>query len=595
MSETKRLKASPWSICKEYAVQSKKYAYVFFFIVLGSTGIEAANLASPWFLRRLFNTLAGGHPSPEMLPALTHIILTIGAISLAGWTMRRIQSRALMYIEMHVMRDLSVRAFSYLLDHSHSFFTSNFSGSLTHKVSKYARAYEGLLDALLMELYPTTLFVVGAVVILYLQHPILGISLALWTICFVGFQIFAANKRQPLRSARAALDTKMTGTIADAISNQNTIALFAGEEHERHMLQKTAEEWRVATQKSWYADDRIWSVTGLFMVGVNVGLLWVAARYWSLGYITIGDIVLLQTYLLSTINNLLGINRLFRRLYDTFADAGEMISILEQPHEVTDIPGAAKLQAPQGAITIEHLSFSFTKDRPILADLSIAIPAKQKLALVGPSGAGKSTITKLLLRLYDIQDGTIRIDGQDIAQVTQESLRGAIAFVPQEPVLFHRTLMENIRYGKLTASDEEVYAAAKKAHCDEFISKLPEGYSTFVGERGVKLSGGERQRVAIARAILKNAPILILDEATSSLDSESEALIQDALDVLMQDKTVLVIAHRLSTIMQMDRIVVIEQGAVVADGTHDALLAKEGLYKKLWSIQAGGFIKDTTE
>lgn len=241
------------------------------------------------------------------------------------------------------------------------------------------------------------------------------------------------------------------------------------------------------------------------------------------------------------------------------------------------------------------VGFHFERDRSILQGLNLTLHGSEKVALVGPSGAGKSTIVKLLLRLHDVTDGAIEIDGQNIAHVTQDSLRDAIAFVPQEPVLFHRSLMENIRYGKRDATDAEVIEAARKAHCHEFIIGLPEQYDTFVGERGVKLSGGERQRVAIARAILKDAPILILDEATSSLDSESESLIQDSLKILMQDKTVLVIAHRLSTIMNMDRIVVLQDGAVVADGTHAELLEHGGLYQKLWSIQAGGFIVDEEE
>ena len=236
------------------------------------------------------------------------------------------------------------------------------------------------------------------------------------------------------------------------------------------------------------------------------------------------------------------------------------------------------------------LSFDFDSERPILRNLEFHIPGGQKVALVGPSGAGKSTITKLLLRLYDVKSGSIAIDGQNIATVTQESLRNAIGFVPQEPILFHRTLMDNIRYGKRDATDEQVIEAARLAHCHEFISQLPSGYETLVGERGIKLSGGERQRVAIARAILKDAPILILDEATSSLDSESEQYIQEALHILMQGKTVLVIAHRLSTIMNMDRIFVIDKGRVEADGTHEQLLKEDGLYQKLWNIQAGGFI-----
>lgn len=282
-------------------------------------------------------------------------------------------------------------------------------------------------------------------------------------------------------------------------------------------------------------------------------------------------------------------NRELRRFYDSFADAIEMVEILEMPHEISDIPDAKPLKTGDCEITFKNVSFYFNEGRPVLENFNLTIKGKEKLALVGPSGAGKTTVTNLLLRLYDVQRGSIEIDGQNIAAVTQESLRDVIAFVPQEPILFHRTLMENIRYGRREASDEEVFAAAKKAHCHEFISAMPEGYRTFVGERGVRLSGGERQRVAIARAILKGAPILLLDEATSSLDSESEALIQDALHNLMEGKTVVVIAHRLSTIMKMDRIIVIENGKVLAEGSHRELLGKGGLYKKLWSIQAGSF------
>ena len=242
-----------------------------------------------------------------------------------------------------------------------------------------------------------------------------------------------------------------------------------------------------------------------------------------------------------------------------------------------------------GEIAFSNISFDFHKENYVLKDFNLSIKGGERVALVGPSGAGKSTVTKLLLRLYDLSTGSITIDGQDIAAVGQESLRNAISFVPQEPILFHRSLMENIRYGRRDASDAEVVEAAKKANCHDFIDALPEKYDTFVGERGIRLSGGERQRVAIARAILKNSPILVLDEATSSLDSESEALIQDALATLMQGKTVIVIAHRLSTIMKMDRIVVIEDGGIVAEGSHKELLKQGGLYKKLWSIQAGGF------
>jgi ABC-type multidrug transport system fused ATPase/permease subunit len=316
---------------------------------------------------------------------------------------------------------------------------------------------------------------------------------------------------------------------------------------------------------------------------------------WKQGQLTLGDFVLIQSYLLTVFNQLMGIGFNLRRFYDAFSDAGEMLAILQTPHGIRDKRGARHLAVDSGEVWFDDVSFDFRDGAPVLRQFNLTIAGGERIALVGPSGAGKSTVTKLLLRLYDVTGGEIKIDKQDIAAVTQNSLRDAIAFVPQEPILFHRSLMENIRYGWRDATDKQVLEAAKKAHCHEFIERLPQGYDTLVGERGIKLSGGERQRVAIARAILKDAPILVLDEATSSLDSESEALIQDALNVLMEGKTVIVIAHRLSTIMKMDRIIVMEGGAVVAQGTHLQLIRERGLYQKLWSIQAGGFLGSPEE
>jgi ATP-binding cassette subfamily B protein len=281
------------------------------------------------------------------------------------------------------------------------------------------------------------------------------------------------------------------------------------------------------------------------------------------------------------------------KIYERLAEAEEMTRILNMPHQIIDTNKARTLKVNKGEITFEDVSFKYEEGEDVIKNFNLTVKPGQKVALVGLSGSGKSTLTKLLLRLYDVVGGKILVDGRNIAKVTQESLRNNISLVPQDPILFHRSLMENIRYGRFGATDEEVIQAAKLAYCDEFISKLKEGYQSTVGDRGIKLSGGERQRIAIARAILKNSPILILDEATSSLDSESEKYIQKSLDNLMKNKTVLIIAHRLSTIKRADRIVVISNKKIVEDGNHNKLIKiEDGIYKRLWNIQVGGFIKE---
>lgn len=489
------------------------------------------------------------------------------------------------------MADLANDAFKNLMRHGHNFFISNFVGTLTRRVTRYSRSYEAVLDSIALNFLPTAIFAIGSITVLYMRNPWLGIGLFVWVVMFITIQIIMTKWRHPLRIARAAEDSRLTGSLSDTIGNHSAVALFSAEKYEIGSFSAIVESWRSITMRSWNADAWIQAIQHALAIIVEVGLLGGAILLWQRGLLTVGDFVLIQVYILGLIDQVWNIGNTLRRLYDAFADASEMVDIINAPLEILDAPQAQPLIRTTGEIVFDDVSFSFTEDRSVLDHFSLIIRGGEKVALIGSSGAGKSTLTKLLLRLYDLKTGTIRIDSQDISSVTQESLRANISFVPQEPVLFHRTLRENIRYGKLSASDADVVEAAKQAHCHEFVSTLSKGYDTLVGERGVMLSGGERQRVAIARAILKNAPILVLDEATSSLDSESEALIQDALARLMQNKTVIAIAHRLSTIMKMDRIIVIEKGAAVLSGTHAELIAQEGnLYKKLWEIQAGGFI-----
>jgi ATP-binding cassette subfamily B protein len=389
---------------------------------------------------------------------------------------------------------------------------------------------------------------------------------------------------------RSTADSEVGGACADSVSNINTVQLFSGSEFENRRFGEVKERWRKLQRRGWWQGETIFAVQGIFMIAMEIGLLYLGALWWTQGNFTAGDFVFLQSYILMVIHHAWDLTRGFRAIFEATADAKEMTEILKTRHEIRDRIGAHELKVKNGKIDFKKVQFYFQSNRRVLNKFILSIKSKEKVALVGPSGAGKSTVIKLLLRLFDLKGGRILIDGHDIAKVFQDSLRDNIALVPQESILFHRTIMDNIRYGRREATDEEVIEAAKKAHCHEFIKNLSNGYNTYVGERGVKLSGGERQRVAIARAILKNAPILILDEATSSLDSESESLIQEALRELMKNKTVIVIAHRLSTIMQMDRIVVMDQGKVAASGTHNDLLEEDGIYQKLWRIQAGGFI-----
>ncbi len=569
----------------KHIVAYKWYALTSFVCIIF---IQAGSVIAPLFLRQLINTITIGVSPSEVqagIWALTGYSITQGVV----WALWRVEMFSGTQICARVMADLSKEAFAYLMHHSYQFFTNSFAGALTRRVSRYSDAFNKLWDSTIESVLGAVLYTLGIISVLWFEHPILGEALAVSVIFFVSLQWIMSSWQQPLRLQRSEEDSSVTAALADSIANQNNVQLFSGNKYEEKGVGHAINRLLKAYLKTWGFDIWVYGFQGFISTSINVGVLWIAFLLWQQHLLTIGDFVLIQAYIIGLFNNIWGLSREFRNINTALADAGEMVYIMQQPHEIQDTKGAKAISISDRVIDFNNVSFSFN-NRSVVDHLSLNIPGGQKLALAGASGAGKTTITKLLLRLYDVDSGVITIDGQNIAKVTQDSLRNAIAFVPQEPILFHRTLMENIRYGRREATDEEVIEAAKKAHCHEFISQLPLGYNTFVGERGIKLSGGERQRVAIARAILKDAPILVLDEATSSLDSQSEAYIQEALEVLMQGKTVIVIAHRLSTIMKMDRIVVLEGGRVVADGTHEELLAQEGLYKKLWSIQAGGFI-----
>jgi ABC-type multidrug transport system fused ATPase/permease subunit len=443
---------------------------------------------------------------------------------------------------------------------------------------------------------PLGIKIVGVGVVLFMFKPIVAAVMLGWAFLFILFNYSVSLWKLKYDIKVAEADSRTTGILADDITNHHSIQLFTKTRQESAYFKEVTFAQAAAHKKSLDISAFVEAGQAGLIFLIEFFIFYLAIGYWEANVITVGFFVLLQAYILGLAHRLWEFSRVVRDIYESYADAKEMVEIMKLPHEIQDRRGASKLTVPKGIIELKNITFSFNKTREVLKGFDLTIASGEKIALVGPSGAGKSTIVKLLLRLHEPDEGVIAVDGTDIKRVTLDSLRKNIALVPQDTLLFHRTLLENIRYGREDATDDEVRRAAKLAHCDEFVDNLPRGFDTYVGERGIKLSGGERQRVAIARAILKNAPILVLDEATSSLDSHSEMLIQDALDTLMKGKTVVVIAHRLSTIRKMDRIVVINEGDIVEMGSHDELLAKEdGLYNRLWNLQAGGFIKDADE
>lgn len=569
-----------------------KYTPIYIGILLGIILAKVVDVIVPIYYKEFFDILAGEIEVENVESALIGVITAVLVLHLISWALWRAALFANTWFQTRVMTDVVQTGHSYLLKHSYRFFSNQFTGSLVRKVNRLARAFESLADEIQFKFLGIAVIAIGNLLVLWSRSSLLGITLLVWIILYLVVNIWFASWKTKYDYEKSKLDSKATGVLADAITNAVTVKLFTGWTFEKGLYKEVTEKLRKLRRFTWNLGELMDAIQGFMMLVIEFVMMYFAIQLYQEGQLTIGDFALIQGYLIGFFMVLWDIGRSVRRVYEALADADEMVEILNAPHEVQDVKNAKILDVETGRIEFKNVYFSFNKTRRVLRGLNLEIKPSEKIALVGPSGAGKSTITKLLFRFYDVERGKVYIGNQNIAKVTQESLRENIALVPQEPILFHRTILENIRYGRREATDEEVIEAAKKARADQFIQDLPEGYETYVGERGVKLSGGERQRVAIARAILKNAPILVLDEATSSLDSESEALIQDALEELMRDKTTIVIAHRLSTIMKMDRIIVVEKGQVVDMGTHKQLLRKkDGIYKKLWEIQAGGFIK----
>jgi len=584
------MQANTKKTLKIYLQHSKRHWPSFTVGILSVVGGSAVNAITPIYFKKFFDVLSlGGSTAAD---ALIRVLILIAFLEFGQWLFWRVSGFAMSIFEARTLADLADTCFAYLHKHSFTYFNNNFVGSLVKRVNWFVRAFEDITDHAVYELLSLLVNLVIILVVLCLKNIYLGLGLLVWCVIFSFVNWKFTKYKLQFDNRRNEMESAATGFLADTITNNSTVKLFCGYGREvKNYAGQNANLTKIR-KHTWFLQNYFEAIMTFMVIALEIAMFYGAILLWQAGRATIGDFVLIQSYLVFIFIRIWSYGKIIQSMYTRLSDAEEMTVILNTPHEIQDKPKAKELKVTDGKIEFVNVGFSYNQTRSILEKFNLEIAPREKVALVGPSGAGKTTIVKLILRMHEVESGKILIDGQKVMDVTQESLWQNVSYVPQDPILFHRSLLENIRYGKPDATDAEVFAAARHAHCHEFISGFPEGYNTFVGERGVKLSGGERQRVAIARAILRNAPILILDEATSSLDSESERLIQDALSTLMKNKTVIVVAHRLSTIMKMDRIVVMDEGGIEEQGTHRQLLQKKtGIYKKLWNIQAGGFIE----
>ncbi|EDK72317.1 ABC transporter-related protein [candidate division TM7 genomosp. GTL1] len=538
-------------------------------------------------------TTFGDKPTTTLNDIFPYLLL-FGGTWFAGEVIWRIAIFFLIRADSRAMRNLYNTAMIELLKKDIGFFHNNFAGSLTKKAIGYGKSFETFLDTFSFSVLANLIPLAFAVVILWQFSPLLVAVLVGLLVIASAIIIPLTKRRRKLVDVREAASNATAGYIADIIGNIDAVQAFAHEGFEIRQHKSNVKDYMHKAQRSWdYHNTRIDMAISPFYVLINVIGLVVAIAFGSDAN-SLAVIFVTFNYYVYVTRVLWEFNRIYRNIENALSEAAQFTELLVEPPALVETDNPLPLKITRGEIRFNNVDFAYSTEvgDPLFQDFNLKIAAGEKLALVGHSGGGKTTITKLLLRFVDVTGGELLIDGQNIAESRLVDLRSNIAFVPQEPVMFHRSIKENIRYGRLDATDEQVVMAAKKAHAHEFIEKLPLGYDTLVGERGVKLSGGQRQRIAIGRAIIKDAPILVLDEATSALDSENEKHIQAALWELMEKRTAIVIAHRLSTIQRMDRIVVLENGSISEQGTHKELVGNGGVYASLWKHQSGGFIEE---
>lgn len=556
------------------------------------TGQAASGILVPYAIKEIMDGVALGAGAGSVLDRLRNPLLLFAALNLAEILFSRASGAVVVTVGPRIRQRTTAALYAYLQHHSVRYFSEHFAGALAHRISETAMSVNHTVWAILFDFWPIAVTFGVSITLLFHANAGLGEFVAGWVLVFVLVSYWLATRAQPRAQGYAATRSLVNGKIVDSVTNILSAKLFARLRHERDYLGTYLEtEVKAGRRVFWYMEYVRW-FQFTAAAALKLGTVVYALLLWDQGLIGVGDFAMSASLALLIISDARNLSRRFLEFFEYVGNVANGVQTIVQPHEIVDAPDAKPLRVTAGRIEFRDVRFGYTPEQPVFDGLSITIEPGQRVGLVGFSGSGKSTFVGLILRYYEPQGGRILIDGQDIATATQDSLHEQVSLIPQDPSLFHRTLADNIRYGRPDADGAALAEASRLAHADDFIRTMKDGYDSLVGERGVKLSGGQRQRIAIARVMLKDAPILILDEATSSLDSVTEKTIQDNLDRAMGRKTVIAIAHRLSTIAHLDRILVFDRGRIVEDGNHDSLLERRGFYHRLWTMQAGGFLPE---
>jgi len=575
-----------------YWPQVKKYKWPFLLVLFGyGVGVVFGNVVNPYLYKKIIDLVSLTAPNAAIAPDIFRLALFIVLSIIIFTIFYRVGDYAVAYFEANVIREIHNDTFRRLMNHSYKFFSNHFTGSLVAKARRFSGSFEKISDVVSFSIWFTIVQLTGVFIVLFLSVPTLGFVFLAWVVIYIFITFLFIRRKIKYDLLEAEADSKVTARFADSLTNILNIKVFTGRSFENKIFKDVTYDEYSKRVKVWSFHNLQNAVQASLMAGLEILVLYATIDLWLKGLISAGTFALAQFFMVDIFYRLWDLGKRLTQLFKSFADAKEMTDIFDQIPDILDPEKPEKCNISKGEIGFKNVQFEYIPGFSVFEKFNLAIRPGEKVGLVGHSGSGKSTIVKMLLRFADVKSGEILIDGQNVARLKQDDLRAQISYVPQEPILFHRPIKENIAYSRPEATEEEIIEVARRAHAHEFIINLPHGYDTLVGERGVKLSGGERQRIAIARAMLKNVPILVLDEATSSLDSVSESYIQEAFSELMKGKTTIVIAHRLSTIQKMDRIIVLEKGEIVEEGTHRELLAKAGVYKDLWDHQTGGFLE----